>query len=47
MTEPTAPLPVLQTLGDDDAEYCEGEFCVIPPHHDAHIVTKRLDSDRV
>ncbi|MEO8528422.1 MAG: hypothetical protein ABI435_05035 [Pseudolysinimonas sp.] len=47
MTEPkTAPL-VLELLGDPSAEVCEGEFCVIPPHHDTHVVNGRLDSDRV
>lgn len=47
MAPPTAPLTVLQPLGDASAEACEGDFCVIPPHHETHIVTARLDSDRV
>ncbi len=48
MTEPlTAPVTVLQPLGETTAEVCEGDFCVIPPHHDTHIVNTRLDSDRV
>jgi hypothetical protein len=47
MTGPLKVPPVLQPLGDASAEACEGDFCVIPPHHDTHIVAARLDSDRV
>jgi hypothetical protein len=45
MTEPaTSPLTL---LGDSTAAVCEGDFCEIPEHHEAAIVNRRLDDDRI
>lgn len=45
MTEPaTSPLTL---LGDSTAAVCEGDFCEIPEHHEAAIINRRLDDDRI
>ena len=45
MTEPMTA-PILVSLGDA-AEACEGDFCVIPPHHEQHVMNRRVDEDRI
>ena len=45
MTEPQTA-PVLLPLGDA-AEACEGDFCLIPPHHEQQVMNNRVDSDAV
>ncbi|MEO5534410.1 MAG: hypothetical protein ABIR17_04685 [Pseudolysinimonas sp.] len=47
MTEPNPAPLVLEMVGDTAAEVCEGEFCVIPPHHDQHVMNRRVDSDNI
>ncbi len=37
----------LQIVGSTDAAVCEGDFCVIPEHHDQAVVNRALDADRV
>jgi len=50
MTDVTTP-PILTTplllVGDPTAAACEGDFCVIPEHHEQAVVNKALDSDLV
>jgi hypothetical protein len=41
----TASIQLLP-LGDD-AAVCEGDFCEIPPHHEQHIMNRRVDSDQI
>jgi hypothetical protein len=37
----------LQVLGDVNADSCEGDVCVIPPHPEHAIMSRRLDEDLV
>ncbi len=37
----------LTLLGDVDAAACEGDYCVIPPHHTQAVVNRRVDADAV
>lgn len=37
----------LQIVGSSDSAVCEGDFCVIPDHHDQAVVNRALDSDNV
>jgi hypothetical protein len=37
----------LIVLGDPAAAACEGDFCVIPDHHEQAVVNRRLDDDAV
>lgn len=37
----------LQIIGSVDADACEGDFCLIPEHHDQAVVNRALDSDNV
>jgi len=46
VTEPQPASITLLPLGDE-AAVCEGDFCEIPPHHEQHIMNRRVDSDRV
>jgi len=41
------PLPGLTLLDGTQAMVCEGDSCELPPHFEAHVVTQRLDDDRV
>jgi hypothetical protein len=41
----TASIPLLP-LGDAGV-VCEGDFCEIPPHHEQHVINRRVDDDRV
>lgn len=47
MTEQQTASIQLVSLGDDDAAACEGDFCEIPPHHEHHIMNRRVDSDQI
>jgi hypothetical protein len=47
MDAPTAPLPILTTLGDPAAASCVGDFCEIPEHHTQAVVNRKLDEDLV
>jgi hypothetical protein len=40
----TQPLLI---VGAADADACEGDFCVIPDHHEQAVVNRALDSDSV
>ncbi len=40
----TQPLLI---IGSADADACEGDFCIIPEHHDQAVVNRALDSDNV
>ncbi len=46
MTEPQTASIQLLPLGEDAAT-CEGDFCEIPPHHEQHIMNRRVDSDQI
>jgi hypothetical protein len=46
VTEQQAASIQLVPLGDDAAS-CEGDFCEIPPHHEQHIMNRRVDSDQI
>jgi len=46
VTEPQTASIQLVPLGDD-AAVCEGDFCEIPPHHEQHIMNRRVDSDLI
>jgi hypothetical protein len=37
----------LLIVGSSDAAVCEGDFCVIPEHHDQAVVNRALDPDNV
>ena len=37
----------LTPVGDPAAAACEGNFCVIPDHHEQAVVNRRLDEDLV
>ena len=37
----------LQIVGSEDAASCEGDFCVIPEHHEQAVVNRAIDSDNV
>jgi len=43
----TAPIPILEIVGDPDAAACVGEFCEIPAHHEQAIMNRRVDEDRI
>lgn len=49
MDAATMPLTVIshEQLGDPTADACEGEFCVIPVHHEQAVVNRALDEDAV
>jgi hypothetical protein len=50
MTDAATPLvtPSPFTLvGDSSAAVCEGDFCVIPDHHEQRVVNRQLDEDAV
>lgn len=49
MTDAAAtPLTIpLTRVGDPAAAACEGDFCVIPDHHEQAVVNRRLDEDLV
>jgi hypothetical protein len=46
VTEPQTASIQLVSLGDEAAA-CEGDFCEIPPHHEQHIMNRRVDSDQI
>jgi hypothetical protein len=37
----------LTVLGDPTAAACDGDFCVIPDHHEQAIINRRLDDDAI
>ena len=45
----TAPVPIvaLKNLGVPVADSCDGDFCVIPDHHEQAVMNRRLDDDAV
>lgn len=49
MDATTLPLPIikLEQLGDPSAAACEGDFCVIPDHHEQAVINRKLDEDAV
>ena len=49
MDATTLPLPIikLEQLGDPLAAACEGDFCVIPEHHEQAVINRKLDEDAV
>jgi hypothetical protein len=40
----TQPLLIIAA---PEAEFCEGDFCAIPDHHEQAVVNRAIDSDRV
>ncbi len=45
----TAPIATiaLHNLGVPTAASCDGDFCVIPDHHEQAVMNRRLDDDAV
>lgn len=43
----TVPIVTLQQFGDPSAAACEGEFCVIPDHHEQAVINRKLDENAV
>lgn len=40
-------VPVLQPLGDVDADACVGEFCELPAHREQAVMNRRIDADLI
>lgn len=45
-TKPLSVIP-LQSMGDPAALACDGDFCLIPEHHNQAVVNRKLDENAV